>query len=128
MFQSCRFLNFKDFAFLEFGEFSRNSKLVSCLAILNGICKRLWSPGIDSEEFRGSPRIPPAYVGWRAGTTNWVVVPARQAGNRFLALKGSLIRALVLLSPLLLLVFLLLLLHVPITYSTAFLLLLAYLL
>ncbi len=33
--------------------------------------------------------IPPAYVAWRAGTTNRVVVPARQAGNRFLgSLKG----------------------------------------
>ncbi len=32
------------------------------------ICKRLWSPGIDSEE-----SIPPAYVAWRAGTTNRVL-------------------------------------------------------
>ncbi len=38
--------------------------------------KRLWSPGIDSEE-----SIPPAYAAWRAGTTNRIVVPARQAGN-----------------------------------------------
>jgi hypothetical protein len=37
------------------------------------ICKRLSSPGIDS-----------AYVAWRAGTTNRVVAPAHQAGNRFL--------------------------------------------
>ncbi len=40
------------------------------------ICKRLWSPGIDSEK-----SIPPASVAWRAGTTNRVVVlsyrPAR---------------------------------------------------
>jgi hypothetical protein len=43
------------------------------------ICKRLWSPGIDSEE-----STPPGYVAWRAGTTNRVAVPARQAGNRFL--------------------------------------------
>jgi hypothetical protein len=42
------------------------------------ICKRLRSPGIDSEESIG-----PAYVTWRAGTTSRVVVPARQAGNRF---------------------------------------------
>jgi hypothetical protein len=42
----------------------------------------LWSPGIDSEE-----SIPPASVAWRAGTTNRVVVPARQAGNRFLVYK-----------------------------------------
>ncbi len=38
------------------------------------ICKRLRSPGIDSEE-----SILPA------GTTSRVVVPARQAGNRFRA-------------------------------------------
>ncbi len=43
------------------------------------ICKRLRRPGIDSEVL-----IPPAYVARRAGTTNRVVVPARQAGNRFL--------------------------------------------
>jgi hypothetical protein len=48
------------------------------------ICKRLRSPGIDTSE-----SIPPAYVACRAGTTNSVVVPARQAGNRFLgSLKG----------------------------------------
>jgi hypothetical protein len=35
------------------------------------ICKRLWSPEIDSEE-----SIQLAYVAWRAGTTNKVVVPA----------------------------------------------------
>jgi hypothetical protein len=48
------------------------------------ICKRLWSSGIDSEE-----SITTAYVARRAGTKNTVVVPARQAGNRFLvSLKG----------------------------------------
>ncbi len=36
-------------------------------------------PGIDSED-----SIPRACVAWRAGTTNRVVVPAHQAGNRFL--------------------------------------------
>ncbi len=45
------------------------------------ICKRLGSPGIDSKEL-----IPPAYVTWRAGMSNTVVVPARQAENRFLGL------------------------------------------
>jgi hypothetical protein len=44
------------------------------------ICKRLRSPGIDSEE-----SIPPTYVTWRAGTKSRVVVPARQAGNQFWA-------------------------------------------
>ncbi len=46
--------------------------------------QRLRSPEIDSEE-----SIPPAYVAWRAGTTNKVVVRVRQIGNRFLgSLKG----------------------------------------
>jgi hypothetical protein len=35
------------------------------------ICKRLWSPGIDSEE-----SIQPAYVACRSGTAKRVVVPA----------------------------------------------------
>ena len=53
------------------------------------ILKLLWSPEIDSKE-----SIPPAYVAWRAGTSNKVVAPARQAGNRFLgSLKGLQIRA-----------------------------------
>jgi hypothetical protein len=39
--------------------------------------------------------MPLAYVPWRAGTTYRVVVPVRQAGNRFLGfLKGLQIRAL----------------------------------
>ncbi len=39
--------------------------------------------------------MPLAYVAWRAGTTYRVVVPVRQAGNRFLgSLKGLQIRAL----------------------------------
>ncbi len=53
------------------------------------ICKRLRGPGIDSKE-----SIPPAYVARRADTSNRVVVPARQAVNRFLGfLKGLQIRA-----------------------------------
>jgi hypothetical protein len=53
------------------------------------ICKRLRRPGSDSED-----SIPPAYVAWGAGTTNRVVVPARQAVNRFLgSFKGLQIRA-----------------------------------
>ena len=53
------------------------------------ICKRLRRPGIDSED-----SIPPAYVAWRAGPTNRVVVQARQAVNRFLgSFKGLQIRA-----------------------------------
>jgi len=40
--------------------------------------------------------IPPAYVAWLTGTPNRVVVPARQADNRFLSsLKGLQIGALV---------------------------------
>jgi hypothetical protein len=47
-------------------------------------------PRIDSEV-----TIPPAYVAWQAGTTNRVVVPTRQAWNRFLgSLEGLQIRAL----------------------------------
>ncbi len=41
--------------------------------------KSLRSPGIDSKE-----SISPAYVAWRAGTSNEVFVPAYQAGNQFL--------------------------------------------
>jgi hypothetical protein len=53
------------------------------------ICKRLRSPGIDSKK-----PIPPALVARRAGTSNRVVAPARQAGNQFLgSLKGLQIRA-----------------------------------
>jgi hypothetical protein len=49
------------------------------------IWKRLWSQGIDSEE-----STPPGYVGWRAGTTNRVAVPARQGWYRFLgSIKDS---------------------------------------
>ncbi len=44
------------------------------------ICKRLWSPGVDSEE-----SMPLAYVAWRAGTTYRVVVPVRQLGINFWA-------------------------------------------
>jgi hypothetical protein len=39
-------------------------------------CKRLRSPGIDSEE-----SISPAYLSWRAGTTNGVVLLSRHAKN-----------------------------------------------
>jgi hypothetical protein len=48
------------------------------------IFKRFRSLVIDSKE-----SIPRAYVALRVGTSNRVVVPARQAGNRFL---GSLKR------------------------------------
>ncbi len=52
------------------------------------ICKRLRSLGIDAEKY-----IPRAYEAWRAGTITRAVVPARQAGNRFLgSLKGLEIR------------------------------------
>jgi hypothetical protein len=43
-------------------------------------------------QFRGIDS--PAYVAWRAGTKNMVVVPVRQAGNRFLgSINGLQIRA-----------------------------------
>jgi hypothetical protein len=53
--------------------------LYQCNWIRARICKHLWIPGIDSEE-----SMPQAYVAWRAGKTNRVVVPARKAWNRFL--------------------------------------------
>ncbi len=56
-----------------------NQCLHSCAYTRARICKRLRSPGIYSKE-----SIPPAYIAWRAGASNSVVVPARQAGNRFL--------------------------------------------
>jgi hypothetical protein len=40
------------------------------------ICKRLRSLGIDYKE-----SISSVYVAWRAGKTNSVIVPARQAGT-----------------------------------------------
>jgi hypothetical protein len=53
------------------------------------ICKRLWIPGIDSEE-----SISAANEAWRAGMKNTVVIPGRQVGIRFLgSLKGLQIRA-----------------------------------
>jgi hypothetical protein len=53
------------------------------------ISKHLRRPGINSED-----SIPPAYVAWRASTTNRVVVQARQVVNRFLgSFKGLQIRA-----------------------------------
>ncbi len=53
-------------------------------------CISLRRPGIDSKE-----SIPSTYATWRAVTSNWVVVPAQQAGNRFLnSLNGLQIRTL----------------------------------
>jgi hypothetical protein len=49
------------------------------------ICKRLRSPGINTEE-----SVPPAYVAWRAGTPNAIIEPARQGENRFLGSLKSL--------------------------------------
>jgi hypothetical protein len=67
----------------------RANQLFGGWDIRNRICKRLRSPGIDSDE-----SIPPACVAWRASTTNRVVVTVRQPGNRFLdSLKGLQIRA-----------------------------------
>ncbi len=61
-----------------------------CDTVRTRIFKRLRSQGIDSKE-----SIAPAYEAWQACTSNRVVVPARQAGNRFLgSLKGLQIRAL----------------------------------
>ncbi len=54
------------------------------------ICKRLWSPGINSEE-----SISPAYVAWRASTTSRVSYRPARLENRYLvSLKDLQIRAL----------------------------------
>jgi hypothetical protein len=61
---------------------------LSYRSALARICERLWSPEIESEDSN-------FVAHWRASTTNTVVVPARQAGNRFLgSLKSLQIRAL----------------------------------
>jgi hypothetical protein len=64
--------------------------MYECTAAIRArIYKRSWGPAIDSKE-----SIQPAYVAWRAGKSNRVVVPARRTGNRFLgSLKGLQIRA-----------------------------------
>ncbi len=61
--------------------------LLKCKSSFNWarICKRLRSPGIDFKE-----SVPPAYVAWRASTSNRAVVPNRQSGNRFLCSFKSL--------------------------------------
>ncbi len=74
---SCRIWN-------GLGMCSRHIGKVAQLSFRAHICQRLRSPGIDSEESNL-----PAYVAWWDGTTNRVVVPTPQAGNRFLgSLKG----------------------------------------
>jgi hypothetical protein len=55
------------------GSFPPTSLPVHSILYGARICKRLWSPGIDSEE-----SISPAYVAWRASTSNRVSYrPAR---------------------------------------------------
>ncbi len=56
-----------------------------CLAIPEPVFVNVYEP---------QESLPLTFVAWRAGTTNRVVVPTRQAGNRFLgSLKGLQIRA-----------------------------------
>ncbi len=53
-----------------------------------------WSEHVFVDVYGAQESIPPAYVAWQAGTTNMVIVPARQAGNLFLgSFKGLQIRA-----------------------------------
>ncbi len=60
-----------------------------CVLYRARLCKRFRRPGIDSKE-----TIPQADVAWWAGTSNRVVGPTRQGGNRFLgSLKVLQIRA-----------------------------------
>jgi hypothetical protein len=62
------------------------------------ICTEMEVTGLSEPVFvnvyGAQESIPPAYVAWRAGTTNMVIAPARQAGNLFLgSLEGPQIRA-----------------------------------
>ncbi len=69
---------------------SHATRIYICALCRARICKRKRSPEIDSKE-----STPPAYVACRAATSNGVVIPAHQAGNRFLgSLKGLQIRVL----------------------------------
>jgi hypothetical protein len=63
----------------KFSSERQQSKACTCVLPGARTCKRIRRPGINSGD-----SIPPAYVAWRAGTTNRVGVPARQVGNRFL--------------------------------------------
>ncbi len=56
-----------------FDQFSKSKKIIFGGYKRGRFYKLLISPGIHSEE-----SIPPAYVICRAGTTNRVVIPARQ--------------------------------------------------
>ncbi len=70
--------------------FSQQTIVACCIGVHRA--QSLRSSGIDSKE-----SILPAYVAWRASTSNRVVVPARLTGNLFLdSLKGLQIRALLL--------------------------------
>ncbi len=67
----------------------RRSPLLPVVQYRARIWESLRALGIDSKE-----STPPAYIAWRAGTSNKVVVPARYAGNRLLgSLKSLQIRA-----------------------------------
>jgi hypothetical protein len=58
-----------------------------------GVPVRQTEPGFVND-YGAEESIPPHYVARGAATTNRVVVPARQAGNRFLgSLKGLQIQA-----------------------------------
>jgi hypothetical protein len=48
------------------------------------ISRRLCTESVFVHVFGAQESIPPACVTWRTSTTNRVVVPAREAGNRFL--------------------------------------------
>ncbi len=69
------FISFILFASLIISAHVNGNGDIECRA---RICKRLRSPGNDSARL--------CNVAWQAGTSNRAVVPARQAGYRFLGL------------------------------------------
>jgi hypothetical protein len=69
--------------YINFPEHGDGSSIVAHLYRAR-ICKHLESPGIDAKE-----SIRPADVASPARMSNMVVVPARQAGNRFLDATGT---------------------------------------
>ncbi len=78
------YFHFSDACWQETASSALLSRFWNLVRYRARICKRFRCPEIDSKE-----SIPPAYVAWRVGTSNRAVLPARQAGNRFLgSLKG----------------------------------------
>jgi hypothetical protein len=79
---------------VEIGLSYRPARLLGIVFKNNGHWFSLPPEHIFVNVWGAQESIPPAYVAWRAGTSNRVVAPARQTGNRFLgSLKSFQIRA-----------------------------------